>query len=179
MTSLRSFATLLLLGLVLSACKSVEPMLDAIQPGFHERSLIHSGEVRLYQIYIPPGYSARQSWPVIMFLHGAGERGSDGVLQTQVGLGPAIRAHPDRFQAIGIFPQLPEGTSWNPETEAIALTALEQTIQEFSVDQDRVVLTGLSMGGHGSLYLGTRHTHLFAAIAPFVQPSAMPWDMPI
>ncbi len=166
MTSLRSFATLLLLGLVLSACKSVEPMLDAIQPGFHERSLIHSGEVRLYQIYIPPGYSARQSWPVIMFLHGAGERGSDGVLQTQVGLGPAIRAHPDRFQAIGIFPQLPEGTSWNPETEAIALTALEQTIQEFSVDQDRVVLTGLSMGGHGSLYLGTRHTHLFAAIAP-------------
>ena len=101
-----------------------------------------------------------------MFLHGAGERGSDGVLQTQVGLGPAIRTYPERFPAIGIFPQLPEGTSWSPETESIALKALEQTIQELSADEDRVVLTGLSMGGHGSLYLGTRFTHLFAGVAP-------------
>lgn len=166
MTSLRPFAIVLLLGLVLQACQSVEPIVHQLQPGFHERSLTHEGETRLYQIYVPPGYTDRQSWPVVMFLHGAGERGSDGLLQTQVGLGPAMRTYPERFPVIGIFPQLPNDTSWRPDTESIALTALQQTIQELSVDQDRIVLTGLSMGGHGSLYLGTRHTSLFAGIAP-------------
>jgi len=166
MTSLRPFATFLLLGLILQACQSVEPVVQQPLPGFHERSLIHNGESRVYQIYVPPGYTSQQSWPVVMFLHGAGERGSDGIMQTRVGLGPAMLMYPERFPVIGIFPQLPNDTSWRPETESIALTALDQTIKELSVDEDRVILTGLSMGGHGSLYLGTRHTDLFAAIAP-------------
>src|SRR5207249_9530577 len=99
-------------------------------------------------------------------LHGAGERGADGLMQTTVGLGPAIRRDPKRLPAIAVFPQAPADSQWVGEPAEAAVAALSQTLGEFHVDRDRVYLTGLSMGGHGTWYVAYRHPELFAAIVP-------------
>jgi predicted peptidase len=103
---------------------------------------------------------------VILFLHGAGERGSDGLLQTSIGLAPAIRRTPARFPAIVVFPQVPNDSQWVGVPADVAMLALSQTMAEFRADPDRVYLTGLSMGGHGTWYLAYRHPDLFAAVVP-------------
>jgi predicted peptidase len=103
---------------------------------------------------------------VILALHGAGERGADGLRQTTVGLAPAVRRDPARFPAIIVFPQLPEDSQWVGAPAEAAMQALRRSMAEFRVDSDRVYLTGLSMGGHGTWYLAYRHADLFAAVAP-------------
>jgi len=154
-------------GLVMVGCQQPDSTQSTrIETGFLNREVTGPDTVHRYQVYLPHEYTEERDWPVIVFLHGAGERGTDGLFQTQVGLGSAIRRHPERFPAIAIFPQLPPGEAWNPSTEFIALSAMDQTLREFAVDRDRFILTGLSMGGHGSLFLGTRYPELFAAIAP-------------
>lgn len=136
----------------------------SMETGFLNRTLTIDGTVRRYQVYVPADYDTTKSWPLVVFLHGAGERGYDGLRQTQVGLGAAIRFNPQRWPAVVVFPQLPPGRSWTPETEPIGMNAIEATISEFSVDTTRVYLTGLSMGGHGSLFLASRHPERFAAV---------------
>jgi predicted peptidase len=115
---------------------------------------------------VPANYTGQEALPVILFLHGAGERGSDGLLQTATGLGKAIRADASRYPAIVVFPQMPAGTQWVGVQAEAAMTALRQTQAEFRCDPNRVYLTGLSMGGHGTWYLAYRHAEVFAAVAP-------------
>jgi predicted peptidase len=103
---------------------------------------------------------------VILFLHGAGERGSDGYFQTQVGLGAAIRQNADRIPAIVVFPQSRPDSSWTGTSANVALAALDQTMGEYQTDPARVYLTGLSMGGNGTWYIAYRNPKRFAAIAP-------------
>lgn len=137
-----------------------------IETGFLDRTVTVTGHSYRYQVYVPAGYATESTWPVILFLHGAGERGTDGLLQTAVGLGPAIRRDPTRFPAIVVFPQVPPDSQWVGVPADMALAALGQTMDEFRGDPDRVYLTGLSMGGHGTWYLAYRHPELFAAVAP-------------
>lgn len=63
-----------------------------------------------YQVYLAADYDPEVRWPVTLSLHGAGERGSDGLLRTEVGLGTALRRHADRYPAIVAFPQAPKNT---------------------------------------------------------------------
>lgn len=137
-----------------------------VETGFLDRTVTVAGQRSRFQVYVPAEYASRPSWPVILFLHGAGERGTDGLLQTTVGLGPAIRRDPARFPAIVVFPQVPPDSQWVGVPAEMALAALRQTMAEFQVDEPRVYLTGLSMGGHGTWYLAYRHPELFAAIVP-------------
>ena len=67
------------------------------ETGFLDRTVIIQGTSYKYQVYVPENWSPKQKWPVILFLHGAGERADDGMIQTQVGIGRAIREHRDRF----------------------------------------------------------------------------------
>ena len=119
-----------------------------------------------YRVHVPPGYRDDTPSSVILFLHGAGERGSDNERQLQVGLPPALHAHPGRWPALVVSPQAPADTLWMGETAAAALAALETTQTEFNIDPGRILLTGLSMGGHGAWYLAYRHPERFAAIVP-------------
>jgi predicted esterase/predicted DNA-binding protein (MmcQ/YjbR family) len=119
-----------------------------------------------YRVQLPAGYSPDTAWPVILFLHGAGERGDDGVSQTAVGLGPAARAHPERYPAIIVYPQAPLETRWSGAPARAAMAALRQALTEFGGDPDRVYLTGLSMGGNGAWRLAYRHPGRFAAVVP-------------
>ncbi len=144
---------------LLSACVFARPT------GFLDRTVPAPGGARRYQVYVPSAWTRHRRWPVILFLHGVGERGSDGLRQTQVGLGSAIRLHSDRFPAVVVFPQCPAGEYWtNPDAMKEAMDALAAAIKEFHGDRKRLYLTGLSMGGYGAWAAADRHPGLFAAI---------------
>lgn len=151
------------LGLTLSLYACMSPG-TAAETGFLDREIQHAGDTYRYQVYLPRDYSESRQWPVILFLHGAGERGSDGLKQTQVGLGRAIRLNPERWPAITVFPQVPADGRWQGDVAAMAMAALDATMQEFATDASRSYLTGLSLGGNGSWYLGHHHADRFAAV---------------
>ncbi len=139
---------------------------QVVQTGFLDRRIMIAGHSHHYQVFVPAAYTPSRRWPVILFLHGAGERGVDGLLQTQVGLGAAIRQNPARFPAIIVFPQAPPESIWTGVTGQVAIGALDRTTQEFRTDPRRVYLTGMSMGGNGAWYLAYHHPSRFAALIP-------------
>jgi len=119
-----------------------------------------------YLLYLPTGYGEKkdQKWPLILFLHGAGERGSDVSLVKKHGP-PKLIDQGKEFPFVVVSPQCPTN-SWWPE-QIDALTALLDDVQsKYAVDADRVYLTGLSMGGFGSWALACRYPERFAAVAP-------------
>jgi predicted peptidase len=137
------------------------------ETGFLNRSVTVNGLRYPYQVYVPADYaSSTQRWPVILFLHGAGERGTDGLLHTHVGLPPAIRRSASKYPALVVMPQSPTDSTWLGLPADAAMMALDQTLAEFRGDGDRVYLTGLSMGGNGTWNLAYRFPERFAAIAP-------------
>jgi len=153
-------------ALALLCVFSQEALTQRVETGFLDRVATVGGHSYRYQIYVPAEYATRTDWPVILFLHGAGERGSDGMLQTTVGLAPAIRRDPSRFPAIVVMPQVPTDSAWSGAPAEAAIVALRQTMSQYRVDADRVYLTGLSMGGRGTWYVAYRNPTLFAAVAP-------------
>ncbi len=133
--------------------------------GFLDRTLTIGDHTYPYIVYVPRNYDASRAWPVILFLHGAGERGSDGIRATAIGVGSALRFGPDRIPAIVVFPQVPLEQRWLAEPADAAMLALDRTLAEFHTDAKRVYLTGLSMGGYGAWHLALAHRDRFAAIA--------------
>jgi predicted peptidase len=101
---------------------------------------------------------------VILFLHGSGERGTDGVRPTQIGVAAAIRAHPEWIPAVAVFPQAPPDSRWLGAPAEAAMKALHEAMAEFRGDSTRVYLTGLSMGGYGTYHLALAHPDRFAAL---------------
>lgn len=160
---MRKASALLLCLSILTAARGES---QNVQTGFLDRSVTIGGVAYPYEIYVPAGYSTAQQWPVILFLHGAGERGSDRLLQTSNALGAAIRRAPSAYPAIVIFPQVPNDSTWVGTPSQVAMTALDNAMAEFRIDPDRVYLTGLSMGGNGTWHLAYRFPERFAAIAP-------------
>src|SRR3989442_13280340 len=124
--------------------------MQQVQTGFLDRNITVAGRAYHYQVYVPADYQTKPTWPAILFLHGAGERGADGLLQTNVGLGPAIRQNPSRWPAIAVFPQVPPDSQWVGTPADVAVAALQPPMLAFHVDPTRVDVTGLCMGGHGT-----------------------------
>lgn len=149
-------------ALLASAVSSLSA--QAPETGFLDRHVTIAGRSYHYQVYVPDAYSTSRPWPVILFLHGAGERGADGLLETQVGLGAAVRQHADRFPALIVFPQAPAESAWTGTPARVAMAALDRTIREFRADTARLYLTGLSMGGNGAWYLAYRFPSRFAGL---------------
>ena len=139
---------------------------QGIETGFLDRE-ITLGEVNYrYQVYVPVNYDRSKPNPVILFLHSIGERGEDGMIQTQVGLGSYIRQDRERFPFIVVFPQARRDQIWTGEMATLALKTLDKTIEEFNGDPERIYVTGISIGGHGTWYVATRAPEKFAAIIP-------------
>ena len=137
------------------------PAADARETGFLNRTLTLDGQVHRYVVYVPAGAVPRP--PIILALHGAGERGGDGLLQTDVGLGHAIRVHPELYPALVVFPQAAADTSWL-DNRRLALATLAKASREFHADPARVYAAGLSMGGNGTWALAHDDPQRFAAI---------------
>jgi poly(3-hydroxybutyrate) depolymerase len=136
--------------------------------GFLNRSIDVNGALHKYVVYLPENWSPNQLWPVILFLHGSGERGSEGMDQTQIGLPQAIRLHPDRWPFVVVMPQVPfSHHHWtDPDMMAVAMGALGDEVKEFHGDPDRLYLTGLSLGGYGVWEIARSWPRHFAAIVP-------------
>jgi predicted peptidase len=133
---------------------------------FQPRSISVNGVEHKYALYVPAFLARDQPAPLIVFLNGRGECGTDGVKQTTQGLGNALRADPAAWPFVCVFPQKPDAESTWLDHEALVLGVLEKTRGERNIDPDRLYLTGLSQGGRGTWAIGTRHPDLFAALAP-------------
>lgn len=117
-----------------------------------------------YLLYLPPDYEKQDAWPLVIFLHGAGERGNDLELVKKHGP-PKLIAEGKDFPAIIVSPQCSTGRWWH--AQLLELTALVDEIEEkYKVDKSRIYLTGLSMGGFGTWALGAYTPERFAALVP-------------
>lgn len=142
------------------------PAEPAPKARFFDRAFPFQGQEHKYAIYAPPGAAPDAGWPAILFLHGSGERGDDNVAQTRVGIGPAILAHPERFPCVVVMPQCPKGPRWEGALNEMALAALDDASAAYPIDQERLALTGLSMGGFGTWAIAAEHPGRFRVLAP-------------
>lgn len=134
---------------------------------FESRSVTVDGHVSRYQVFVPAdAVRAAGPLPVVLFLHGSGERGRDGMKQTKAGIGPYLREHASTFPALVVLPQVPNRQEWDGLNNRVALAALDATLAEFPADPSRQYLTGMSMGGYGSWNIALSAPDRFAAIVP-------------
>jgi predicted peptidase len=150
-----------------TACKTSKPVASARaggQSALHLELRQSKVEGANYLLFLPAGYSAsdRKEWPLILFLHGAGERGND-VSKVAVHGPPKVAPNMPDFPFIVLSPQCPDGQIWSKST---LLALLSETQKKYRVDASRIYLTGLSMGGYGTWDLGLSYPEKFAAIAP-------------
>ncbi|MEX2579105.1 MAG: prolyl oligopeptidase family serine peptidase [Verrucomicrobiales bacterium] len=129
-----------------------------------------------FLLALPEGYEAddEKEWPLVVFLHGAGERGDDLSLVTVHGPPKKVEAG-EAFPFILVSPQCPADSWWTDEPVPELIDHLEKN---YRVDASRIYLTGLSMGGYGTWHFATRAPERFAAIAPVCgggAPYTMQW----
>jgi predicted peptidase len=121
-----------------------------------------------YVVFVPRSYDGIKSFPAILYLHGAGSRGTDGQLPVKYGLAKAIRTKGEDFPFIVIFPQARQGEDWRAESAGgkRALAILDRVQADYRIAADRVSHTGHSMGGDGTWSLAAADPKRWAAIVP-------------
>lgn len=136
----------------------------------------------LYRLLQPPAYDSTRRYPLVLFLHGAGERGSNNVAQLKNGVLEFAKDDLQaRYPAFVVVPQVPQNNKWS-DTDWRALQAdlppkpsdslrmtmelLKALREEFSIDGERIYVTGVSMGGYGTWDAICRYPGFFAAAAP-------------
>lgn len=161
-TAMFLIAAIVLLAIVIPSSHANEPE-PGQRPAHMKRKVTVEVEMK-YLLSLPKDYGKEKDkkWPVIMFLHGSGERGDD-LNQVKVHGPPKIVEGGKDLPFIIISPQCPADTWWDPQT-LIAL--LDEVLENYSADPDRVYLTGLSMGGFGTWQTAIAYPDRFAAIAP-------------
>jgi predicted peptidase len=140
-----------------------------------------SGELK-YRLLKPKDYDANKKYPLVIFFHGAGERGDDNTKQLVHGMNNfASDETREKYPAFVVAPQCPNDQKWADvdwgadkhtmtkepsKSMKLSLELLEALQKEFSIDKDRLYVTGLSMGGYGTWDVIQRHPDMFAAAAP-------------
>ncbi|MFT3934690.1 MAG: prolyl oligopeptidase family serine peptidase [Chitinophagaceae bacterium] len=117
-----------------------------------------------YLLYLPDAYNndTTMKWPLVLFLHGSGEAGVD-IEKIKVHGPPKLIEAGKKFPFIVVSPQAPPNTGWQSE---VIKGLLDDVKKKYRVDNDRVYLTGLSMGGFGTWDLAEKYPNEFAAIVP-------------
>lgn len=115
-----------------------------------------------YLLYLPQDYDAHDNWPLLLFLHGGGERG-DYIELLKIHGPPKLIAAGKQFPMIVVSPQCPKDQRWQSVT---LLALLDDLCEKLKVDLDRIYVTGLSMGGYGLWDLAIDAPDRFAALAP-------------
>jgi predicted peptidase len=140
---------------------------DNPKTGFLDRVFKDGDKEAKYVLFVPRDYDPQKTYPLVLFLHGLGESGTDGKKQATVGLGKAVKEREKTFPAIVVFPQS-QNKSWNASSADAkrALAIVEEVSKEYKVDPKRLYLTGLSMGGIGSWSLVAAMPDKWAAVVP-------------
>jgi predicted peptidase len=144
-----------------------------------------TGETMGYRLFVPDGYDPARSYPLVLFLHGGGERGSDNEVQLTANQGATIWATPEeqaKHQAFVLAPQCggsPKTLGWtsiaahgqtapfDPQTELLtAYDILHKVEREYRIDPARIFVTGVSQGAFGTFAIAIAHPREFAAIVP-------------
>jgi predicted peptidase len=163
MPALISRRSLLAAPLTLSACMTLPPLV--VQEGTQAMAFDLPGRALPLRcvVTVPSGYnSSSAAWPLIVFLHGSGERGSDLEAVKRNGP-PKLMALGGQWPVVLVSPQLEEGAAWNPAD----LHALANLLKaRMRIDPDRVLATGLSLGGMGVWNWAAAYPGDLAAIAP-------------
>lgn len=157
---------------------------DLILKEYREKSFVeqrdtfsYNNEKLQYMLILPAEYSKTPyQWPMILFLHGASGRGQNLDLVKSYGP-PLIAEEQPNFPFVVIAPQCPEGEYWTTKADILA-ALLDDILKRYLIDQDRVYLTGTSMGGNGTWNLACQHPGYFAAISPLAASPTIPnvWD---
>jgi predicted peptidase len=150
---------------------------DKPKTGFVDKSFKNAdGTTSPYVVFVPKDYDGTKEYPVILFLHGAGETKNpkakkEGKMPVEVGIGPAIKKREKDFAFITIIPRA-ESFGWGADgaNAKRALAMLDEVMKEYKIDAKRQYLTGLSMGGMGTWSIATAHPDRFAAIVPICGP---------
>jgi predicted peptidase len=134
------------------------------QPGKSFKGRISRPVTSEYLLFLPQDYERNKTrrWPLILFLHGAGERGTNLARVKAHGPPKIVQDQPE-FPFVVVSPQCPTGQRWDND---VLLALLDHVLKKHRIDRKRVYLTGLSMGGFGTWSLGLAHPDRFAAIAP-------------
>ncbi len=162
--STEKIVSILILALaILSPMKTKAQSTNALPSDKAEWRISRTAEMK-YLFYLPKDYDAKSKkrWPLMLFLHGAGERGTD--VQRVAIHGPmSMVKQGTNFPFIIVAPLCPVDERWQNDS---LLGLLDRVEKKFKVDTNRVYLTGLSMGGYGTWNLGVAYHEKFAAIAP-------------
>jgi len=165
---LRTMIVSMTAGIVTLAGCSSKTAQPPVQAGQHPQTMTKSvsRDVTMnYLLYLPKDYGkVDKKWPLILFLHGAGERGSD--LNQLKAHGPSkLAAQGKEFEFIIVSPQCPKDNWW-PNMADDLVVLVDDVCQKYSVDTSRLYVTGLSMGGFGTWTLIAKYPNKFAAAAP-------------
>ncbi len=160
--------------------------------GFVNLPFSFDGAQRTAALYVPPGYDASKTWPLIVYLHGGGGGGENkgnavNAWMSRLPIVRAIRENPERFPALVLMPRCPAGRIWAPippdpvqsawrlkyhgrkpapDAETHITGAIDAALAAYAVDENRISLTGHSMGGEGTTRYAALHADRFARIAP-------------
>jgi len=159
---------LVFVGVLLAGCATSRAGASngpASDRGLLLRTVKIGEQERKYSVYVPDAPMPAQGWPVIIFLHGSGERGEDGFKSAAVGLFPAVLQNTKAWPAIIAFPQSAPGERWKDHVEQVMAT-LADVERTWKVDRTRRALTGLSLGGEGTWAVASAHPEVWCAIAP-------------
>ncbi len=135
------------------------------------RPISKTAEIQ-YLLHLPDGYAKSSArWPLILHLHGAGERGDDLEKVRAFGLARVCERDP-AFPFVVVSPQCPKNDFWRTD---VLFALLDEIGDKYAVDADRVYVTGASMGGYGTWSLAAHEPGRFAAIAPICGRAAALW----
>lgn len=115
-----------------------------------------------YLLYLPVDYSDNNKFPLLLFLHGAGERGDDLSLVKKLGP-PKMIAEGKEFPFVVVSPQCPVNKRWDTK---VLIALIDEIVAKYNIDEDRIYVTGLSMGGNGTWRLATEIPDRLAAVIP-------------
>jgi predicted peptidase len=158
---MRFLAMSMLLGGLISGGASAQSRAE----GLETRNISVGDQSYQYQVYVPTKLRGVKNAPVILFLHGIGQRGHGGFLPRSGAAGTIALGYLDQAPAVVLLPQCSNGRYWhNADMDQMVMAELAATVEEFTADPDRVYLTGVSMGGYGAWHLASQHPQMFAAL---------------
>lgn len=160
-----SFWALAFCFVLAAIARAADPVARGYQPRVYTDP---QGGKHPFVIFVPATYERGQHPPVMLFLHGSGERGENNIDQLMAGIGPALWKRKAKFPFVVVLPQCRTGSGWQFDTPDAqrALGMLRQIQAEFQTDPERVVLTGLSMGGSGTWSIAAQDPGAWSAIVP-------------